>query len=161
MVRFKLSDGLVFSPRLNSFNPTMVRFKQIRHSFDHVHVLMFQSHDGSIQTGVNLHVEFVRLVSIPRWFDSNLTVREMLFAELWKFQSHDGSIQTEKSLNGLTNVNAGFNPTMVRFKQLLNCLTRGALPDFNPTMVRFKPAKKTHHSKSRQWVSIPRWFDSN
>ncbi len=56
-----------------SFNPTMVRFKQVKMDTNAYGIKRFQSHDGSIQTYCCASYK----------------------SRFYWFQSHDGSIQTE------------------------------------------------------------------
>ncbi len=97
LVRFKPNVIIEFAKALQSFNPTLVRFKRILRSAYMAGRSTFQSHLGSIQTGVvPVLVLYRRVVSIPPWFDSNTTFFTCDFVS-----------------------GTSFNPTLVRFKLIL------------------------------------------
>jgi len=79
------------------------------------------------------------LVSIPLWFDSNLTSK-------WR--------SIKKSPHCL-------NSTMVRFKPYQNRLDQWVVQGLNSTMVRFKLSLSDYNINELTTVSIPLWFDSN
>ena len=139
MVRFKPHRHGPTRCRSRGFNSTMVRFKLDQKQSLLPSSSWFQFHDGSIQAlGILQCLQWIQVVSIPRWFDSSL-----------KASRHSGSVYLR------------FNSTMVRFKPqpAPGGCARGPEFQFHDGSIQ---AQRQSAILPRYYVvSIPRWFDSS
>ena len=120
---------------------------------------LFQSHNGAIATGER-HVGHKggEGVSIPQWCDCDAVGREAAVAFMQVSIPQWCDCDTRKP-TAVPTAPPGFNPTMVRLRQILSLLDLLSHADFNPTMVRLRHACLRPPTQSGAGISIPQWCD--
>ncbi len=125
---------------------------------------MSQFHDGSIQIRPAQVVKVCekKMVSIPRWLNSNLLFEAQAKEINVLSQFHDGSIQigrntaTRKGMNHKSQFHDG-SIQIIPIGIGMNIKTYG----LNSTMAQFKWGKHQRRIIKVYMVSIPRWLNSN